>query len=184
MLAYAETYQDVEKLIWSIVHKFQRQYGGELEELFGEAQVIFCELYTGNGRPYIRQKNDKAFAASLSYYIKVNLLSMRRTQLMRDSRKPISSVDPQKLQALAVNDEQNTGLVDLMDSLSDDCRDVVQLILSTPGFVWRMEEPLVRTRDPEVEGGLVGLVHEYLRLMDWSDRKIRRCFNEIRKALQ
>lgn len=171
-IAAEESYLDVENLIYHSVHKFIRKYGGDFDELVGEARVIFSELYTGLGRGYIKENPKYNFAQSLQYFIAVNLLSKRRQELFRNARCKMTAYDEN------IKDQPTTDdywLTDFLDGLSDDAVTIVKIVLDSPGFVLRIEGPA--TDNPKE------FLMEYLSSMNWSSRRIKSCFREIRRAL-
>lgn len=172
-VAATDTYNEVENLIFWTAHEFRKEYGGDIDELIGEARVIYWELYSELGRPYIRQK-EKRFAQAVRYYIRVNLLSERRKQLYRQARGKVSIIDPEVMDA-SPQRQSNHWLVDFLDELSEDAATIVAIVLETPGFVWRIESG--REDDPKK------FLWSYLRELGWTFARIDTGFEELEEAL-
>ena len=74
MNAMEQTYADVEKLIKKVVWDFKKRYGGDFQELLGEAELSFVMAYKS------WEKDRVKFTTYLCKSIKNNLLRKHQEQ--------------------------------------------------------------------------------------------------------
>ena len=120
-----QTYLDVEKLIKHIVWKFQRKYGGDFEELLGEANLLFILAYND----YDKEK--AKFSTWLTFYITTRL----QNKLLKETKHPMSQNRLWVLSADKWTKDTRTcpppeDIVDLMDLFWGDTRYIVDLVSS------------------------------------------------------
>ena len=173
-----DVYKDHENLIYKMVIEFRKQYGGDFDELISEARLIYWELYSGNGRRYIREKPNYSFASSVCFFIRQMLSDLRRKQLYRKSHSQELNTDPIELDSKP-GKPKTTFLVELFDELSEDSRQIVTICLANNGFVMRDDGPnrgLKKISDED-------FLFTYLRNIGWRVTRIQDAFDEIKEAL-
>jgi hypothetical protein len=177
-----ETYEEVRKLIYHMVHLFRRKHGGDFEELVAEANLAFAKAY---------RKYDYTFGCPFTSYLCVAIyrhLLRKKQKEMR--RKKLWSVSIDQLMgsegygtiaASIVDDVGDTSyLVSRLEELSDDASTVVDLIVASP------KEFASVVAD---SGGATGcnrwrgILREYLRGMGWTNLRVSESFDEIGYAL-
>ncbi len=166
-LAFADTYDDVADRIKMICKAFARKYGSELSEVEGEANKIFVECYH-NCKP------DLPFINWLMYKLKRQLFdTFVRYPAFRNAR------------LRRVYTEEDHGydssfkLIDLIDELSEDGREVVKIALDNPQDVVLAAIHLGKVSPSSMRDGIT----EFLRDLGWSITRVQKAFNEVRCAL-
>lgn len=187
-LAVTETYEDVRLLIFDTVHKFHRSYGGDFEELVGDAHLIFMEVYN-NFDPGRGTK----FSTWLRLKIWYGLLEKARAQAKRrkglhdravdQTDKRMSSINLTDISCIdltnipAVN-QPTFSLLDFISEreISKDAVIVVNLVLNPPPGLGKIFEKSGWKR-------VRGCLREYLRGLGWTVARISESFSEIRQVL-
>ncbi len=172
-VAAEATYEDVKDLIHWSVSKFVRQYGGDFEDLVGEANLIFAELYAGTGRAFVRQGN-RSFTSALAWLISHQLRDQLRYRIYRKNRCAVTykETTPER-----PDQNQRQWLTDFVDELSADAVTIVKIILETPDTVLRQELEDIREVQPKKS------LMAYLKQLGWSIDRIKHSFREIEEAL-
>ncbi len=172
-IAATETFHDVQGLIYWTVSKFKEQYGGDFDDLVSEANLIFTELYSGEGRAFVQQGN-RSFSSALHWLISHQLLDQLRYRAFRNNRCRVScrEILPEKTQ-----NNHGSWLVDLMDELSDDARTIVEIVLETPDSILRLEMDDFKDGHPKT------CIKKYMQTLGWNMSRIKRTFQEISEAL-
>lgn len=171
----AEGYEMVKDLIWQQVYKFQRAYGGDPEDLFGEAQVAFMRGH----RRYEEGVSPRGFVIDHSYSAEIRrwvwyeLFDVMRTKARRNTRArmvPIGNRD--------FGTEPGSPLQDLVDELGEDARYAAGLVLDPPDGL---------RATAEAKGGTPrnyrSTVRSHLRGEGWGTDRINKAFEEITNAL-
>lgn len=170
-----EGYALVQQLIYHQVNKFQRRYGGDREELEGEAHIAFMKghnYYTKgtrlDGTPL---KHD--YATEIRRWVWFELFDKMRVRLRRQQSAPmvhLGDVEP----ACRVD----SGPSRLVFELGDDARMVAELVLNPPAEVDRVYQ---------AKGGTPrnfrSTVRTYLKVCGWDTARINDAFEEIMEAL-
>lgn len=119
--AAAATYQDVQNLIRHTVWKFQRGHGGDFDDLFSRANVIFMEAF------FSHNENKASFPTWLCFKIRKGFLEMEREGCKK--RLPRADLDD-------VIGERSTGpprpFCEVLSELSNDAQTIVELLLELP----------------------------------------------------
>lgn len=163
--AMEETYSELMNLVFDTSHKFVRRYGGEIQETISEANEHYMAAY----HSYKPEKG--SFSNWVRFRVWNGLMETVRKRLMRQSRCAQVEVDLD----FGV-DPSPFRLFELMDELSDESKQVVDIIINTPGVVFREE------------GGdspnLRDVLRSYLRKLGWSAIQITESFQEIVAVLR
>jgi len=180
-----ETYLDVEKLIYHVCNLFRRKHGGELEEMIGEANLVYMKVYKdwewGKGM---------SFTSYLCTCIYRKLLTLNET-VKRKSKvwsRTLSTMHIYEFTAeirsvddLGVMEDKKPTpffIEEFLQELSEDAQTILQFVLE------EHEEIKIRA---EAKGGQYrnwrSTIKEYLKEVDWTARRISESFEEIRRAL-
>lgn len=168
--AKTETFEDTQVALLNAVRRFQRRYGGDMDELIAQANLLFLQAY---------ERYDPArgsFTAYVGFYVYRQLIEGIRKTLMRRARCRPVDIDPDSL--TTANDP--TRLVDLMASLSPDAATIVQLILKTPPDLLL----ILREQRYNTTSAVKSCVREMLADAGWVSDRITNGFTEIESALQ
>lgn len=164
-IAVEETYFDVEKLLWFVVHRFILIHGdkyGTQDELKSFANEVFMDVYTD----YEHTKG--SFRKRVGYILWKRLLDLARHSR---SRKLIlgHQLEDLRWQSFEFN------LVDFLDGLSEDAHNVIGIVLNTPTDL--IEIMSQEDREPQTN------LKSYLAGMGWRLDDIKETFQEIKDAL-
>lgn len=164
----AETYEDVERLIWDVVHKFHRKHGfqyGKPRELYSQACVGFMHAY----QTYDIKKG--SFSNYVRQIVEFKLLELIRTETKHRVRMhqadELEVVDPS---------HSSFSLGELLDEVSEDAKAIVMLVLDTP-------HDLLHAMQCEDNDSVKYLLRQYLVGLGWAKERIAECFSEITHAL-
>ena len=169
-----EAFALVQDLMWDQVHKFHRRYGGDLDELSGQAGLAFAKGHaefvsgtTNGGQPI-----QDPYATSIRRWVWFFMMDKMRSRINKtDPEEAILDRDFQAPQR-EVFDVEDLGL-------STDGRTVCLLMVEPPNSV---AMPVAR------KGGTArnyrSVVREWLADRGWHTDRINAAFNEIKEALK
>lgn len=172
MDAAETTFHDVDLLIKKTVHQFCERYNCNFEEYHSETNPMFMIAYTRWG-----EKRFKGTSSSFPSYVRWvvwhGLLEMLRKKMRRGDKVVCMDLHPDWAPV------QYAPLLDFMDELSEDAKEVVQLTLETPkGIAKVMRE----------KGGtphaVKTVLREYLVCLGWTGEQVLSAFEEIADALR
>lgn len=153
--AVTETYLDVQKFIYSIVHQFVRQYGGEFADLCADANIGFMDAVNK------WDASKAAFTTYLRIRIWAVLIDRRRKELSRNARCGRINMD-----LTTVGNRDNSFSLDkFTEELSEDGR--------------VMAEAAVRNPDIVSKAGL----SRHFKQMGWNQSRIQSAFDEVREEM-
>jgi len=170
-----EAYKLVKNLIFHQVHKFRNQYGGEFDELVGEANEAFvrghqqfCRGTSPTGRVI-----EADYGTEIRRWVWYTLFDKMRTRVRRQNHTPMEAICDRDFAAPAT-----THNTEWAEELSDDARYAVELVLHPP-------EAIEATA--EAKGGeprnYRSTVRQYLRTQGWAVARVNEAFSEIKGAL-
>lgn len=174
-----ETYKDMRELISATVRKFWNAYGGDLDDLHAQANLLFI---------YALDDYDSSKGAKLSTWltirIRTGLLDYRKAgykskhllieDLLADGLSPDFIEAKSKI-------KKNFSVMELLDELGQDAHVVLWLFLTTPKEV--MQDILdSKKRVDGVRSCMKNRLYNRLRQMDWTIRRIREAFDEVKNV--
>ena len=173
-----EGYALVKDLLYHQVHKFHRLYGGEFEELVGEAHLAFM----GGHTQFVRGTRKNGAAIDHTYCIEIrrwvwfNLFDAMRKRADRERIAPTHRIgEDQEFPAVLPTFNLNLWA----QGLNRDAREVVVLVLDPPEAVVEVAEG---------KGGQPrnyrSTVRDYLQQeLGWTAARVVAAFAEIKGAL-
>ena len=162
----AETYKDVEKLIYSTVWQVVRRYGGHFDDLLSEANQVFLEAYESFD-------GSSSFTNWLRFNVWWRLVDVQRSTHRERSRYvPVEDVD------IAERTRSDWRMQDMIEELTEDAALVVKLVVETPAEL----EQVYRAKGGEARN-LRSSIRQYLIEMGWTAARIAESFVEVRRAL-
>lgn len=168
MMNTTESYQQTEKLIHHTCHCFQRQWGGNYEDLLSEANQGFIEAMKGfdpsRGKlsKRVRFVVWKRLKHASAREFKRNALNkaIRDEKTLREVQQP-----------------KTFNLEKLMKEVSPDAAKLIKLVVDPPADI--------KLKKQKVKGQSKWYyIHSFLREIGWSISRITESFNEIQEALQ
>lgn len=170
-------YKLVKNLIFDQVHKFRHRFGGEFDELVGEAHVAFVKSHnqfltgkTVTGLPF-----QAPYATVIRRCVWYNLFDTMRTRVRRQKAAPMVSIeDGQDFHT----PDNGLNVSTWVEELGTDARYAVTLVLEPPAAV----EETIQAKGGEPRN-YRSTVRTYLAAEGWSTARINAAFEEIRKAL-
>lgn len=131
--AAAECFHDVERLIHHTVNNFRRRFGGDYEELFGQAQIAYLLGFDAycNGK-----NNSPVFETEIRRWVHYELFDRYRTEtgFRRVGGKEGNQrrVVAEEEMGTFVDDYGAFDRMELEDELTADGRELLALVLDTP----------------------------------------------------
>lgn len=172
-----EAYESVSRMIWRIVHRYHKSFGGDLDELKSVADEGFMTaLYSWDeskgaftthvwNNVYYALKNEATALRKKGGFVKERLAPISKDEagLLHKEGDEGSGIDPSKLA-----DRPHFDLASLLGDLSDEAKEVAQVALS-----------LSSNGKPVSESYLAEIFHE----AGWAASEFLRAFKEISEAL-
>lgn len=168
--ARTETYLDLEKMIYGIVHRFCRRFNVEFDEAICLANLAFCESFESY------DSTRATFTTHCQIKILSKLYEWHRTTMRRHILGKLVHTELEYY-------PEPTGafyFIDLMDELSGDARIVIWLTLKSPiDVIHAIEERGGRLTPFNIKNA----VKEVLRDFHWDTKRIHAAFAEIGQAI-
>lgn len=185
----ADTYKDVEALIYDAVIKFKQQHGGDIYELMSEARISFMVAYK------IFKRKKSAFTTCVRWVVSKGLLDVAR-KIAKKSFVRTENID--RFSGLRAKSEDvitdfgeglQNGSIDLEDrpaqfnyeefrgSLTSDGAYVAELAVRAP--IEMLDPFLKRDNASTRESALV----RFLGKRGWSNDRISKAWKEVEDAL-
>jgi len=164
-----QTYLDTQKLIYHIVWEFQKKYGGDFDELMGEANLIFMLTY------HDYKKGGAKFSTLLHTYITNGL----KGKLRKNYRTPKINRNITNLEDIAVAHSEN--MVDVIDLFQDDAKCVIELALNPDKAAKLLSMYYEKSRSRK---GMTYYIKEYLKQdLGWNTKRITFVLKQIKKII-
>lgn len=158
----AETHQD---LIRSAVWKHIKKNGGDFEDLFSAAQLLFVKAV----RSYEKTEG-RTLSSWIFFKISRGLLDIHKTEKRRSAFRENSSVEPSY---------HHPPMIDLIDGMTEDALFVIKLALDSPKEVVK-----VAIRRGGNGRNMRQSMRDYLQGFGWSKARIRNAFDEIKEGIE
>lgn len=171
-----DRYSDVHKLIFSQVKKFYYQFGGDFEELVGQALLIFIV----QGKRWNTRRGSQ-FSTWMMNKIWRGLIDANKKR-WRHPEPYIEDLIAEKLWSSPTYSDRGTRFrVELYDRIGEDAQQVVDLILRPK------QEVLLKYIFAKTEGKKTErrALRRYLTLYKkWPDKRVDNAFWEIQSAIR
>lgn len=171
-----ERYEEVRALIYSQVNKFARQYGGDVDDLAGDAHVHFMrgdQRYT-SGETATGKPIEQPYHVVIKNHVWYGLFDQMRTRVRRHNTAAMQQAG--ETDVLLADNEFNADIM-AIDS-SDDARLVLGLVLDPPAELHRAAQ--AKGGEPR---NVRSTVRAHLTRQGWTTERINTAFEEIRKEL-
>lgn len=173
--AAAKRYHEVERYIRSTCWKFHKRYGGELDELIADANLIFT-TYAGIWDEWERRGRMKFRIAICNMlwrrmHYRGALRPARRAAKLK--RHDLTEAD------VATEDRNDFDVHEWAKTLSADAAFVVQAVMEVPIEL----RSYLMMREKNTGLAFRSAVREYLKEMGWAASRIISSFKEIKEAL-
>lgn len=167
-----EAYLDYQKLIFDVVHKFIARYGGDFEELLGEANLIFILAF--NSYNYKAAKFSTWLYSSLWHGLQDYKRKEYRTTHFKNHSNKVSFEFEEDNHPVTTSNE----IIDLFDEFSNDAKEVIHLIFNAPPSI---SNKALRKSKPRITKGVVkNYIHQRF---GWKHDNINKVFQEIQEVL-
>lgn len=176
----ADTYEDVELLIYKVVNKFHRRFGGDPEEYIAEANLTFQRVYRAYN-PALGSFGNVLWTSVWRRLSNINRRNINARQNCRVSLDAAKNEANDRGETLAANypDPRPPAAraMEMLEALSPDARAVAALVFDPPDKV---------ARTAEEKGGQAAnwrsTLRAYLAELGWAAARITESFDEIRRA--
>jgi len=174
-----ELFESVRLLIWKICHRHAVKYGGDVEDHYEHAGLLFMRAL----KAYKPSKGSK-FSSLLYQHVQGGLLDAFRFQKQRESKLKPHGEAPLPF----IPDDSTFDVRTLKRSVSRDGALVIHLTITYPGKVG----PLVRgaglhqgaaTVDADTQQDIQGELRWWLMEWGWNPQRISSAFQEVASAL-
>lgn len=176
-IAWTDTYEDVEKLIYDTVHQFNRRYGVDVEESIGVGKEIFMKVLTspiGRGG-YDRSRG--SFTNWLRFKIWHELLERKEKEARNYSR--LKRVDVEDWSRFTVAAPPPGRWAEIREELSTDAKMIVHVMLDPPLDVTATLKALGTPTPHRMRRAVM----EFFCDLGWSKERVADSFNEIRRVI-
>lgn len=165
-----EAYTKVERMLWGLAIKFSRLRGGDVDDLFSEANVAFCKAYP-------KFDPDKGELTTLMHHAVWRHLTSYRMNETQKQAKQFGLTEETDVNSV-VDDHRQFDMEDFLEGLSQDARVAVKLLFNSPAKL---------QKEAEAKGGYAknwaSSLRQLLRDMSWTVEEIKAVFDEIKEAL-
>ncbi len=111
-----QIYAQHEKMLWSMVHRFRQSYGGDVDDLMGEARLCFVRTYA---------KWDPSIGRLSTYLYRCvwgSLMDFRRKELIHTHTQAL----PESLR------DPKPSISDFLLDVNSDVGDIIQILMDPP----------------------------------------------------
>jgi len=165
--AITQTYEDVEKLIKYLCWKFQKQRGGDFDDLLSVANMGFMRAYN----TYVPTRSK---FTTWVWHCVWNILLDEMSKSHWRSQREKTSYDTELLEKVDPIDER-FDLGETLKEYSKDSQVIMKLVLTSPEEILRLCHGEEKTfRSP---------VRAYLGKLGWTARRIAESFRDIKMGL-
>lgn len=168
-------YEAVKNLIYHQVHKFFARYGGDWDELLGEANLAFVQGHyqfigglTPSGKPIV-----DPYHVVIRRWVWFEMFEVMRTRIRR---APVLQTAEFFEETTAGTTDWNAGTFAL--ELGDDARFAATLALYPPDEI----DAVARAKGGEPRN-YRSTIREHLENLGWREERIAAAFAEIKEAL-
>lgn len=174
----AETYQDMQKLIYANAWDFWRIHGGDIDDLISQSMLIFIEACDTHN-------SDRAQLSTwISFKIKKGLLSYLRKRNKLHVQIDVRFFDMfsfEKNNKAYRVDNRYFSVTELIDEMGQDAHLILQLFFEIP------KDVMVQIRNSHsnvchVQAALRNRLYNRLRQLGWTKKRIKKAFDEIKNA--
>lgn len=167
-----ETYEDIKSLIFDTVWRFIGKYGGNIDDLMAEANLIFIECVD----EYDETK--AKFPTWLTNSINYGLLDY----IKKEYKQTHISIDREDTKIEPESPSQ-FSMIELLDEMQQDGLIILKLFLETPTEVIQnvLDEG---KRLNHIQGFMRTRLRNRLRQMGWTLQRITESFEEIKTVIQ
>ena len=164
--AITETYNDVESLIFKLCHKYSKQYGGSIDDLYSEA----CELFT---EAYYRFDNSKGVQFS-TYIYRTIWLGLRTHSKHKNEFATLEDVEAYFIES----NQTSIDFAELKKTLPRDARKLLMICTETPAVLMK-EIRLHGYTDRAWKKTILQFVEQ----LGWTSDRAYTAYLDIRKAM-
>lgn len=169
--ARTETYSDLKGMIFGLAHHYSKPFPQERDEAISQAHLAFLESFADFNR------SRSQFGTFVNMRIRSKLLEWQRT-LMR--RRILGNIVDNEMDAYQSSPSFTTRMIDTIDELSEDAKEVLRLTLDSPRDVIHAIYERGDYHNPRF---YKAAIIETLKDLGWTAERIFESFTEIREAL-
>lgn len=167
----AETYQDMQGLIFYNALNFWKIHGGDLDDLIAESMLIFIKAFDSFN------PGKAKLSTWISFKIQKGLISYVRK---RKNNKSFLQIDDKFLDVFPV-DNKYFSVTELIDEIGQDGHIILRLFFEIP------KDVMIQIRNSHsnvyrVQAALRNRLYNRLRQLGWTKRRIKKAFDGIKNA--
>ena len=169
-----ETYKDMEKLILKVTWKFQTRYGGEIDDLIGQANLLFILAFD----EYDESKKTQ-LSTWLWHYINRGLWNYIKTENHKNNHISIDDEDKN----INPQTSDSFSILELLDELEQDTLLIIRLFLETPNEL--IASILNEGKQMNhIQGFMRRRLRNRLKQLGWTLKRVTEAFDKIKEAIQ
>jgi len=169
-------YEDVSKMIYSQVHKFARRYGGDVEDLIGEAHLAYArghKAYMDGGE---KLQSRVPYHTVIRRWVWYEMFDAMRVRVKRGKNVKVGLMGDTDKDYEARSTTFNKD--EFYDGLTEDAATVARLVLEPPAEI---EKTVVaKGGDPR---NYKSTVRSYLADAGWSNARVSAAFEELAEVV-
>jgi len=167
-----KTYIDMQKLIAEVAWDFWNVYGGDIDDIIAQANLIFIDAFS------TYDSSRSKITTWLTFKIKKGLLDYMRNGNLRESSKiKFDNVFAEIYPA----SKKDVSVMEFLDELNEDAHVVLQLFFETPREILVDIQNSSRRID-HARAHIRRRLMNRLRQMGWTVRRMKTAFEEIKKV--
>ena len=168
-MAADQTYEDTKRLVFKLAEKHARRFELDRDDVISEAHQHYMWAYNTH------QEDLGKFNKRLAFVVYKRLLQSQRLKTRRGLR--VGMVPACGFDADTHSRESSFSLVDFKDELSADGKELVDIALHTPGYVFRCERNVTTVPSQKI-------LRLYMRELGWTDERFFDAFENVASALE
>ncbi len=167
---YTEAYKDVEDLIRKICWNFKKVYGGNFDDLFSEANIIFIKAFDSYN------DNKGKFSTWINTKVVYGL-----TETIRQKNK-----EDELLEQYLINNQIKTESLfkydfffEIVEAIQIDAKEILDIILDPPKELQKQIDQRKNYKYPTINMLKKYAIHK----LGWTARRVEESFQEIRSII-
>ena len=168
-----ETYEDLHNLIDKTAWEFWRSYGGDIDDLLAQANLIFIDAFDN-----YNSECDIELSTWVASSVRWRLLDYMRKGNGDRSHTRIDDIFVKTFPTT----NKNFSVIELLDEMTQDAHIVLRLFFETPRDVV-VDLLGIKENMFYVQVAMRNRLRNRLRQMNWSMQRIKEAFGIIKKAI-
>ena len=171
MDAVTETFYDVRKLIYGTVWQFQKQHGGDFDEMVAEANLIYIKAFMSHN------PSKGKFSTWLCFCLGKGLIDFRR--FIREENRYVSIEHFEDWGEYQIQTPPRSTFLELINEVSSDTKTIIDLLMEPTN---ELQTALMKKKSVKYYHKQALRAH-LTSVLGWSNSRIKESFQEIVEVL-